>query len=194
MSLSDAAVRPPPPPSPQALHPPPKPSPPLRIAGIQTLASRARHTSSRHAPRVPPSSAALECRRLRCLGLTLFSELPGRRSIRALCGGSSERPCGVGAMDGRIQGWKQFGELKLSQDCLELRQVSYPCFPICHTALFLDLHHPMICMNLTASDAWAKMSDGRSERGMMPLMRRTHERLSASLSCELGQRPSSPES
>ena len=52
-------------------------------------------------------------------GLTFFSSLgEARYSLPRLCGG--DQRCGIGAMDGRIQGWKLFGHLKLARDCEEL--------------------------------------------------------------------------
>jgi DNA/RNA endonuclease G (NUC1) len=50
----------------------------------------------------------------RASGLLLFPELEGRAHIPPLCGDGGEgRPsCGLGAMDGRIQGWKLLGHLK----------------------------------------------------------------------------------
>ena len=53
-------------------------------------------------------------------GLVFFPELTERASILPLCGGQSAG-CGIGAMDGRIQGWKLLGDLKLSSTCQELR-------------------------------------------------------------------------
>ena len=53
-------------------------------------------------------------------GLVVFPELSEKGAIAPLCGGELGA-CGIGAMDGRIAGWKMLGNLKLSSNCLELR-------------------------------------------------------------------------
>ena len=56
-------------------------------------------------------------------GLRFFPELgEERHALPPLCaGGEAGGPsCGVGAMDGRIAGWKLFGQLKLASDCKQL--------------------------------------------------------------------------
>eukprot|EP00308_Calcidiscus_leptoporus_P012544 CAMPEP_0119371448 /NCGR_PEP_ID=MMETSP1334-20130426/17605_1 /TAXON_ID=127549 /ORGANISM="Calcidiscus leptoporus, Strain RCC1130" /LENGTH=406 /DNA_ID=CAMNT_0007388715 /DNA_START=107 /DNA_END=1327 /DNA_ORIENTATION=+ len=60
----------------------------------------------------------------RLSGLALFREMPGRERARPLCAGKrADERCGVGHIDGRIEGWKVLGHLKLSQDCAELSAV-----------------------------------------------------------------------
>ena len=58
-------------------------------------------------------------------GLELFPKLGGARhdptATPPLCGTGSTR-CGVGAMDGRIMGWKRLGHLKMAGDCQALME------------------------------------------------------------------------
>lgn len=56
-------------------------------------------------------------------GLELFAKLGDARhdltQMPPLCAGANGR-CGVGAMDGRIIGWKRLGHLKMADDCQSL--------------------------------------------------------------------------
>ena len=59
-------------------------------------------------------------------GLELFARLGEARHeaevTPPLCAGGEQARCGVGAMDGRIVGWKRLGHLKLAEDCQQLKQ------------------------------------------------------------------------
>jgi DNA/RNA endonuclease G (NUC1) len=61
----------------------------------------------------------------RASGLSLFERLGvDRYTTPPLCGGRGgpQSRCGVGAMDGRIGGWKHLGHLKLADDCRALAE------------------------------------------------------------------------
>ena len=93
-------------------------------------------------------------------GLLFFEELPDRHKAPPLCGGGGDGGggrCGVGAMDGRITGWKLLGHLQLANDCKAL------------AAAWDDVQHRSTTSKLDA----------------MPLMRRTYEQMAGSLRCEL---------
>eukprot|EP00965_Chrysotila_dentata_P198978 6179113-Pleurochrysis_carterae.AAC.2 len=76
--------------------------------------------------------------------------------MRPLCGmgvRKGER-CGIGHMDGRIEGWKLLGHLKLSSDCTEL------------------------------ADAWSEVQQKQSKLDAMPVMQRELQRASSTMACE----------
>lgn len=86
----------------------------------------------------------------RAAGLTFFPTLSAAPA--PLCGDGKR--CGVGAMDGRIKGWKMLGNLKLAADCEEL------------------------------ASAWQDVQDASAKLDAMPLMARTRDERGAAMACK----------
>ena len=57
----------------------------------------------------------------RASGLSLFADLGTQRfECLPLCGAGAQTPCGVGAMDGLISGYKLLAHLKVAGNCRDL--------------------------------------------------------------------------
>lgn len=91
----------------------------------------------------------------RASGLELFRDLGATRhdgSIPTLCGGK----CGLGCrLDGRIEGWKLLGDLKLASNCKEL------------------------------SATWVGIEERSGNLDNMPLIRRVRDERSSKMACEM---------
>lgn len=85
-------------------------------------------------------------------GLRLLPDVPHAGRVPPMC--SAERPCGRGVVDGRIDGWKLLGHIKLSADCASLNA------------------------------AWAEVEGRGSSVDAMPLMRATARKQAEGLACE----------
>ena len=88
-------------------------------------------------------------------GVQFFPEMQDRHHLPPLCGVGAEAPCGTGAIDGRIQGWKLLGHLKLAADCREL------------------------------AAAWAEVQARSGKLDTMRMMLSTRDALAQGLACEL---------
>lgn len=97
----------------------------------------------------------------RAAGLQFFEKVENRHALEPLCDGNRMK-CGVGPVDGRVQGWKMLGHLKLSQDCTELKQT------------------------------WEEIQSSQGKSDTMPLMIRTRDSLAGRMACEWKAAPSPP--